>query len=454
MRSVSSWLRVESKWLLGAVILAGCASNQSGSPGEEREAGAPSSPEASDASAAGPSDAAAPSENTGEPGARGDAGPSLSGEGAADAGTVGQPAAEAGAPSSEAGATGPDWILTTGDAGATEEPAGNTGPDDAPVVPEGALLYVYHQTADSDLLIARDLSSGDEFLITDLTGDGSSGWNIEGFALSPDRSRVALASLYGPTDEDVATGLATRAIWTLDVDGTDFKRLTPTFPNDSQGRTGFQYSVDYPEWTADGSQVLYNFGTYWWEGTSLEGGSFPWIVDADGGSLPTTFTISAPCTVIHPSRNPITGDFVFIHSVCVPGQGDGDGFYLYPADGSTEPQQLIASTRAVGGVDVYLAKAAWLPDGSGFLFMGGTADTDWDVGLLIYDMQEGTIAPLVPPPADATITSVTMSADASKIVYCSRDDDGNEDLHLIDLSLESATDVAITTDGKSCDPLF
>jgi hypothetical protein len=430
MMGSTSWPRVDSKWLLTALVLAGCASESPDASGSSADAGGESPNEASDASVPGHS------EPNDEEEARRDAGAGPSDDGAADAGTVGHSSEDAGA------------------AASSEPPDGNTGTDSSPAIPEGVLLYVYHQTADNDLLLARDLESGDEVLITDLTGDGSSGWNIEGFSVSPDRRRIALASLYGPTDEDVATGLATRAIWTLAANGTDFERLTPTFPNDSQGRTGFQYSVDYPEWTADGSQVLYNFGTYWWEGTTLEGGTFPWMVAADGSSLPTTFTLSAPCTVIHPSRNPITGDFLFIHSVCVPGQGDGDGIYLYPAAGSDSPQQLVASTRVEGGVDVYLGKPAWLPDGSGFLFMGGTADTDWEVGLLIYDVQEGTIAPLVPAPANATISSVAMSPDASKIVYCVRDDEGNEDLHLIDLGLESPTDVAITTDGKSCDPAF
>lgn len=448
MRSRSALVQVDSKWLLTALVLASCASNSPDSSSAVPEAGVESSPEAADASAAGHSS------TSDEDGAGRDAG-SGPATVAVDAGTVGQPADGVDAASSEAEqTTAPNWLPGQDDAGTTHDTEGNTGTGNASAIPEGTLLYVYHQTADSDLLVARDLETGDEVVITDLTGDGSSGWDIEGFALSPDRRRIALASLYNPTDDDVATGLATRAIWTLSTDGTDFQRLTPTFPNESQGRTGFQYSVDYPEWTAEGSQVLYNFGTYWWEGTTLEGGTFPWIVAADGSSLPTTFTISAPCTVIHPSRNPITGDFLFIHSVCVPGQGDGDGVYLYPASGSDDAQQLVSSTRVEGGVDVFLGKPAWLPDGSGFLFMGGTADTDWNVGLLIYDMQEGTIAPLLPPPTDAAITSVTMSGDASKIVYCSRDSDGNEDLHVIDLSLEAPTDTAITNDGKSCDPSF
>ncbi|OJY20603.1 MAG: hypothetical protein BGO98_04760 [Myxococcales bacterium 68-20] len=322
-------------------------------------------------------------------------------------------------------------------------------------MPDGTLLYLRHESKDHDLIVARDLASGEERVVTDLTGDGSSGWEIRGYALSPDRRRIAIASLYGPTKEDTATGLATRAIWTLATDGTDFRRLTPTFPKDDQGRKGFTYDVSDPMWTADGSRVLYDFGSFWYEGTTLAGGSVPWIVSAAGDAAPESFPTQFGCSVIHPARNPATGEYLLIHSVCVPGQGDGDGLYLYPADGGTRPKKLLASAHVNGSVDVFLEKASWLSDGSGFLFIGGTSDTDWNPSLLAYDMKAGTVSAIVVPPQDSTIYSVAISPDASKIVYCLRNDnDSTVDLHLIDVSAASPTDTAITTDGKSCYPSF
>ncbi len=183
-----------------------------------------------------------------------------------------------------------------------------------------------YETADHDVLVARDLSNDDELVITDLTGDGSSGWEIGGYSLSPDRRRIALASLYDPTDEDVATGLATRAIWTFAVDGTDFRRLTPTFPPD--GRQGFQYDIADPEWTADGSRVLFDFGEYWWEGTTFKGGSFPWSVAADGSEPPKSFPTPADCTVMYPTRNPATGEFLFLHTCVCPDKGRAQGCFF------------------------------------------------------------------------------------------------------------------------------
>jgi hypothetical protein len=61
-------------------------------------------------------------------------------------------------------------------------------------------------------------------------------------------------------------------------------------------------------------------------------------------------------------------------------------------------------------------RAVWLSDGSGFLFIGGTSDTDWSPSLLAYDMKAGTVSSLV--------------------------------------GGASPTDTAITTDGKSCYPSF
>lgn len=350
--------------------------------------------------------------------------------------------------SSEASSGGPSG--SSGSSGGSSSTAAGGGPELAP----GTLLYVRGDTRDSDVLVARDLDTGDEHVVTDLTGDGSSGWNISGYALSPDRRRIAIASLYGPTKEDNATGLATRAIWTFASDGTDFRRLTKTFPNTSGGRQKFQIDVTDPAWTADGSNVVFDYGEYWWEGTTFRGGSFPKVVSAAGGGEASSVPTPTDCAVIHPARNPATGDMLFIHSVCIPGSGT-DGFYLYPEEGSTSPQQLLTSSHASGGVDVYLATPSWIADGSGFLFVGSTEATGWSPAVHLYDMAKGTASTLVAPPDGSTVDGVAISADGSRIVYALRDNQsGTEDLHLIDVSAAEPTDVAITSDGKSRAPSF
>lgn len=357
---------------------------------------------------------------------------------------------------SEPSKTGGADSGSTGNPPETTDPLGDSGAaGEGPALPAGTLLYLRAETKGNDLLVARDLESGVERVVTDLKGDGSSGWDIWGYALSPDRRRIAIASLYGPTSEDTATGLATRAIWTLATDGTDFHRLTPTFPNTSGGRSGFQISVSNPMWNADGSRLLFDMGTYWTEAATLKGGTLPWSVSASGDAPPTTWPTSQPCSVLRPSRNPVTGEMLLIHSVCIPGSG-ADGLYLYPAEGGSNPQMLVASAHVSGSVDVYLETPSWISDGSGFLFVGSTEETNWTPGVFLYDMAEGTTTLVIAPPPDGSIDSVTIAPDGSKLVYTLRK--GEEvityDLHGIDLTASPLTDVAITTDGKSRRPWF
>ncbi len=339
---------------------------------------------------------------------------------------------------------------SSGSSGGTASSSGDSSvAGGGPELPVGTLLYVRAETRDHDVLVARDLDSGDERVVTDLTGDGSSGWNIDGYALSPDRRRIAIASLYGPTKEDTDTGLATRAIWTFATDGTDFRRLTPTFANKSGGRKSYQIDVGEPMWTADGERVIFGFGEYWMNGSNLEGGSFPWIVSAAGG-LPSFITTSTACTVLYPSRNPETGDMLYIHSVCIPGQGER-GLYLYPEQGSKSPEQVLSSSTT--GIDVYLATPSWLADGSGFLFLGSTAETNQAPAVFAYDVAAGTAGMIVAPPSGSYVRGVAISQDGTKIVYC-LETDSKQDLHLLDISTATPTDETITRDGKSCHPSF
>jgi hypothetical protein len=353
------------------------------------------------------------------------------------------------------GAAGP-----AGDAGAPGE-GGALGEGGAPpalsadALPASTFLYVYSEAPDSDLLIARDFVTGKERVVTDLRGDDSDGWEIWGHAISPDRKRIVLASLFGPTAADNDTKLATRRIWTLASDGTDFTRLTPVFENTGEGRSGFNISVQDPIFTADGGAVIYDFGNWWYEGTKLQGGSSPWIVSTSG-DVPALLPTGVSCSVINPSVNPVTGDVLVVHSVCV---NDADeGIFLYSSTDDSEPLKLVARSFGPEGVDPALEKASWLGDGSGFVFVGTLEVTRGDVtdtanSLLSFDMTSGEAKVLLIPEADTGIRNAAISADGTGIVYCLYHD-GVYDLHAIDLSLKTPEDAAITNDGKSCSPVF
>jgi len=350
--------------------------------------------------------------------------------------------------------TPPETTPTGGDGGAA-----TSGDSQAPALAAGALptttfLYVSKPSADSHVLMAFDTTTGKTRVVTDLRGDGSEGWPIGGYAISPDRTRIAMATLYGPTKADNDTRLATRRIWTFSPDGTDFKRLTPVFENTGGGRSGFSLEVRDPMFSRDGTQVLYNYGEYWYEGTSLEGGSGIWSVATAGGALPTLFKRPNPCTFLDASTDPSTGNVTITHSVCIPGQGV-EGIHLYPPDGSGTPELLVPDD---GTTSVSLETPRWAADGSRFVFVGvrgvpENGTTRNARSLYVFDMASRKALPVVVPAAGASVIDGTIAPDSSAIIYCLQQ--GNTtNLHAIDFSTDPPTEAALTDDGVSCHPVW
>jgi hypothetical protein len=311
-------------------------------------------------------------------------------------------------------------------------------------------------TPDHDVLMAFDGATGQARVVTDLHGDGSQGWPIAGYALSADRTRIALSSLYGATQADVDTKLPYQHVFTLAPDGSDFKRLTPVFPNTGAGRSQFQIEVRYPSFSRTGAEVVYGYGEYWYEGTTLKGGSGIWSVGTAGGQVPALFAAPNPCSLVDPSVDPKTGKVAIIHSVCIPGAGERDGIYLHAEDGAGVPELLVGGA---GAPDVVLEPVRWAADGSGFLFVGSSAATiggsNVNVrGLYIFDLGTRKVTPVVVPQvANTSVVDGAAAPDLSAIVYCLREGDA-QNLHLIDLSKTPATDAPITNDGKSCHPVW
>jgi len=342
------------------------------------------------------------------------------------------------APSGDGGSSG-----ASGSSGSSGDGGG-----DASALPASTFLYLSRVSADRDVLMAYDRGSGEARVVTDLRGDGSPGWKIADYSLSADRTRIAIASLFGPTQADVDTGLATNRIWTLAADGSDFRRLTPTFENKSAGRSRYAIEVTDPTFARDGASVLFSYGEYWWEGSNLLGAAGIFSAGAAGDGATALFKAPSPCSLVSPSVDPSTGKVAIIHSVCVPGQGQ-DGIYLHAEDGSGEPELLVRSDAAV---DVMLVTPRWVADGSGFLFV---ALANHSVrGLYVFDAASRETAPVVVPSgADSRVIDGAMAPDGSGIVYCLQEGEASN-LHLIDLTEDPATDAAITTDGKSCHPVW
>lgn len=317
--------------------------------------------------------------------------------------------------------------------------ASSSGGVKGPAIPEGTFLFTRRVSADAQHLVARDLATGAERVVTDLTSDGSKGWDINGFALSPDRTQVVLASIYGPTEEDNRTMLATQRIWLLDTEGKSFTRLTPVFKNSSPGTAGFRIDVRSPVFSKDGKTVYYQYGE---QVIGKSGGSRTWAVSTDGSKVPDLLETPATCgSASPPTVNPATGDVLLAQGFC---QNAADqGLVIFKADGQA-PQMFVA------GEDFPTSPVRWAADGSLFLYASGFPGSR-SLSAYIVD-QKKTVA-LVQPPSGSDVLSGALSRDGNAIVYCMRTGDAY-DLRILDLSKDPVEDRAITTDGRSCDPVF
>ncbi|MBS2015889.1 MAG: PD40 domain-containing protein [Deltaproteobacteria bacterium] len=312
-----------------------------------------------------------------------------------------------------------------------------------PAIPAGTFLYTRRVKSDVHHLVARDLATGSERVVTDLTSDGSKGWSIDGFAISPDRTQIVMASLYGPTKEDNDTQLATNRIWLLDTEGKSWQRLTPVFKNTNLGTPGFRIDVRSPVFSKDGATVYYQYGEMV---IGKSGASRTWAVPTDGSKLPDLLDTPASCSAASPpSINPATGDVVLAQDFC---QDKADaGLVIFKADGQ-KPEMLVQ------GEGFGTSTVRWAADGSLFLY---TFQTGGLASLNAYVLEKKQSVPLVQPPSGASIDGATLSPDGNFIVYCLRQGafvDGTRNLHLMDLSKEPVTDTVITNDGVSCDPIF
>ncbi len=293
-----------------------------------------------------------------------------------------------------------------------------------------------------DHLVAMDFVSGEQRVITTLAEGSVGGWNIDGATVSPDRTRIVIASLYGPTAADNATGLATNRLWSLDTEGGDFRRLTPVFPNTHAGQTGWRIDVRDPAYSPNGQFIAFDYG----EGDLQGGYVAPWVTAADGSSLPSLINTNLDCSVNNNAAfNPVTGDLLLEHVVCI--GGAKGGFYLYPSGGGA-PDYLVNEE----GLSLSSEPPAFSADGSVFVYAGRTY-SDNIQSLYAYIMGERRVVLLVPGSVGKDIVSASFAPDNQHMVYCVKEGDAYN-LRLLDFSVDPSTDSALTDDGVSCDAVF
>ncbi|MEZ4221913.1 MAG: hypothetical protein R3B13_13355 [Polyangiaceae bacterium] len=346
--------------------------------------------------------------------------------GGATGGTAG---AGAGGTGGGGGASGGGGVGANGGGGG----AGAAGT----ALPATTFLFERRVDANRDHLIAMDYATGQERIVSTLVQPNSDGWNIDGVAVSPDRTRIVLASPYGPTQQDTLTGIAAQRLWSMNTEGGDMVRLTPVFEG---GVDTTKIDVRNPVFTPDGLNVFYEYGEY-------NGGSWyvaPWWVGSGGNAVPSLFQTQQSCSINNnPAVNPVTGDLLLKHTVCLPSVKGG--YYLYPAAGGT-PTQLVDET----GSD--LRRPVFSFDGSAFLFTARSS-TDQIQSLYLYLLSTQQLALVISGSQGVDVVDGSFAPDNAHIVYCVNQA-GSTNLRLFDLSVDPPVDTPLTSDGASCSPVF
>lgn len=327
---------------------------------------------------------------------------------------------------------------SSGDANGSTSSSG--GASQAP--PLSATTFVFtRDVGDDQHLVAMDYASGDEHVITTLADESVDGWNIDGAAVSPDRTRIVIASHYGASAADLL--VTANIVWTFDVDGADFVRLTPPVQSSHAGDPAWRIDVRDPLYAPDGARVAYDRG----EGNGNGGYVAPFAIATTGGALPEAIELprSEHCsTNLAAAYHPLSGDLLMQHSVC---QDDSDeGYFLYPKAGGNAAYLVDEA-----GVS-YDGKPSFSHDGSAFVYMARFDSTQIQ-SLLLYSMTDKKVVELVAGAAGRDIVAASFAPDDRHVVYCVREN-GATNLRVLDFSRSPAKDKALTTDGKSCNPVF
>lgn len=321
--------------------------------------------------------------------------------------------------------------------------SGGSGNAAVPLGPT-ELIFEKHVDERRDHLLVMDYASGETRVLATLEEGTVDGWSIDGARVSPDRTHVALASRYGSTAADVATGISANSISILPVTGGALRRITPTFPNSRPDNANWQIDVRDPVYSPDGTQVLFNYG----EGDGTSGYVAPWSIAVAGGATPRLIDLAkgAACSVnSNMTFHPTTGAMLVEHSVCI--GSEPSGYFLYPAAGG-DPDHLVNDD----GVSLSSETPAFSPDGSMFVYTAREQASGLR-SLYAYLMAERRVVTLLPGTAERAIVNASFAPDNAHLVYCVQAGTAY-DLRVIDLSTDPPVDRALTTDGVSCDPAF
>lgn len=242
-------------------------------------------------------------------------------------------------------------------------------------------------------IVAFDTGSSSEKVLATLEGAS----RPEDVALSPDRTKVAFIGVFRPGGETVKGD--DKAVWTMGADGSGLQRLTPPVAADAEIQ---DQAIDRasPEWTRDGSSVVFVLATTGKKGAQTLNESELWQASASG--VAKYGDANADCALISSPR--FSGDgMTSILKAC---SKSANGIAIYDALPPGEPSSRIAGTDGSDG------PAIVSPDGATLYYRV-------QVGAhtaLVSRPSAGGKAKTLYAPADANVAGYDLSPDGTQIV--------------------------------------
>jgi hypothetical protein len=266
------------------------------------------------------------------------------------------------------------------------------------------------------------------------------------------------------------------------VDGKQFKRLTPPLdepldkggpckPNgclfgercDATGtcrKESLDVSYRYPVWSPDGKTVYFT-QLLWWvcSASSIRPCVYAAVRSASGGAMRTWNAPFNSCIADVPlAVSPVTNSLLVSRGSCV---NFTSGLYEWITEPPAEKRLIAAYSN--GTSSEYFdpeESAAWLPDGSGFLFVAQGKTKKVTIGpnrLRFYRQgiyrwtESAGVKLLYEPPEDGLdIQSLAISASGQAVVEVIRptEVDDNSQLHLFDIQTGTLGE-QLTTSGDN-----
>jgi len=342
-------------------------------------------------------------------------------------------------------------------------------------LPLTTLVFAKTVRSGANHLYAYDIATNAATRISVLDDDGSTGTIVNGIALSPDRKWIAFAATFRPSATDVGASAATAdAIWLVSVDGSTYRRLTPTFPNATTtpcsadiactalGMTcnltyqqcrykNFTMTVENPSWAPSGDTVWFDYQQGWnlLNGTYAGGGSLA-NVSATGGS-PNIVASADPCLfTLGPSLDPTGTKIAAVRVLCT---NEADGLVLFDIASKQTTLLVGASlTAAVSDIEVGPGQGPVFSHDSGAIafvgLRGNSGSTPYE-DLYFYSADTGQTTDLYKGTSDSKtwVKSLAFSPDNDHFVLSVAGD-----LYLYQASKLTGTPTQLTTDGKNSMP--